>query len=156
MTESEQKKLVDELAIRDLQARYCDAVNRRDAVAMEQTWAKESVWGFLGKPIEGRDNIISFWKQAMAGFPKILQFYWPAGLKIDGDTGTGRWYLQEIVVDTKGNPLQFYGVYNDTYGKIDSEWLFTMRRFDLIHQGPGPLTEKGWLGYPQDVNNSLG
>ena len=155
MTNSELSRLADELAIQNLQARYSDAVNRRDADAMESTWAPDSVWGFMGNPINGRDAIISFWKEAMAGFPKILQFYYPAGIHIDGDGATCRWYLRELVIDSKGKPLQFYGVYNDKCSKIDNQWLFSERRFDLIYQGAGPLSADGWIGYPQDVNMPL-
>jgi hypothetical protein len=152
MTEYEKINLADELAIRRLQARYSDAVNRRDALAMENTWMKESVWVFLGNPIEGREKIMSVWNHAMDGFPQILQLYFLAGLKIENDSASGRWYIQEMVINRKGKSLQFLGVYNDTYVKTETGWQFKMRRFDLIHQGVGPLESAGWQGYPRDMN----
>ena len=36
--------LQDELALRDLMARYVDAVNRSEAAAWGATWAEDGVW----------------------------------------------------------------------------------------------------------------
>ena len=42
--------LEDELALRNLMARYVDAVNRYDADAWIATWAEDGVWNLLGNP----------------------------------------------------------------------------------------------------------
>ena len=152
MTSNDQNKLSDELALRNLEARYCDAVIRRDADAWESTWASDGAWVFMGQVIEGRENILAFWKQAMDGFPMIIHQYFSGGIKIDGDQATCRWYILETVVDTNGESKQFFGVYNDDCVKIKNDWLFMKRRFDLIYQGTGLLDADGWQGYPQVLN----
>ena len=152
MTSKDQYKLSDELALRNLEARYCDAVIRRDADAWGSTWAADGVWEFMGQVIEGRENILSFWKQAMDGFPMIIHHYFSGGLKIDGDQATCRWYILETVRDINGESKQFFGVYNDTCIKSDGGWLFKKRCFDLIYQGTALLDAAGWQGYPQDLD----
>jgi hypothetical protein len=155
MTQNEQNRLADELAIRNLEARYCDAVIRRDADAWESTWAEDSVWEFMGQNIEGRDNILTFWKQAMDGFPMIIHQYFSGGLEINGDQASCRWYILETVLDIKRKSKQFFGVYNDDCVRIENDWFFMKRRFDLIYQGAGLLDAAGWQGYPQDLNRPI-
>jgi len=151
----EQNKPAEELAIRNLEAQYCDAVIRRDANAWKSTWAEDSVWEFMGQLIEGRDNIAAFWKKAMDGFPMIIHQYFSGGIKIDGDQATCRWYILEAVSDINGESKQFFGIYNDVCVKSEKGWLFMKRRFDLIYQGPGLLDAAGWQGYPPDLNTQL-
>lgn len=155
MTQNEQNRLADELAIRNLEARYCDAVIRRDADAWESIWAVDGVWEFMGQTIEGRENIVTLWKQAMDDFPMIIHHYLSGGINIDGDNASCRWYINEMVINSMEESQQFFGVYNDECRKIENEWLFTKRRFDLMYQGPGPLDAAGWLGYPQDLNGPI-
>jgi len=152
MTAYKQNELADELAISNLEARYCDAVIRRDAGAWESTWAVDGVWEFMGQTIESRENIVTFWKQAMDGFPMIIHHYLSGGIKVDGDNASCRWYIHEMVINSMGEAQQFFGVYNDKCRKIEKEWLFTKRRFDLIYKGPGLLDAAGWQGYPQDLD----
>ena len=54
--------LQDELALRDLMARYVDAVNRSEAAAWAATWAEDGVWSLLGTSVSGRDNILELWQ----------------------------------------------------------------------------------------------
>ena len=155
MAFDEQNRLSDELGLRNLEARYCDAVIRRDADAWESTWALDGVWEFMGQTIEGRNNIVTLWKQAMDDFPMIIHHYLSGGINIDGDNASCRWYINEMVINTMGEALHFFGVYNDQCRKIENEWLFKKRRFDLIYQGPGLLDDAGWLGYPRDLDRPI-
>ena len=58
----------DESALRNLMARYVDAVKRNDAAAWASTWAADAVWNLLGAPVTGRDNILGLWQQMMSSF----------------------------------------------------------------------------------------
>ncbi len=144
-----------ELAIRALEARYCDAVNRRDAEAWSATWAQDSQWTLLGRTINGRAGIRAAWQTAMDSYPMVFHMPVTGLVTLRGEHALCRWYIHEFVRDQKGNALQFMGVYNDTCVPYGDAWVFKSRRFDIIYYGPGTLTADGWKGYPSDLNHAL-
>jgi len=136
----------DELAIRELNAAYADAVMRRDPEAWSALWAEDSRWYFLGEWIEGRDNILARWRDAMSGFPVVFHQITSEQIAVSGDTATSRVYLAEEVITTGQLSLRFIGVYDDICKRLDEGWRYRSRRFALIYQGPGSLVSEGWQG----------
>lgn len=128
-------KLEDELALRDLMARYVDAVNRYDADAWIATWADDAVWNLLGNPVEGKDNILALWQQMMGTFDFALMFPNSCLFDIDGDSASGHWYLHEYGRDKEGNGNTILSRYVDTYVKRDGQWLFKSREYGFIYNG---------------------
>ena len=141
--------LADQLAIRELNAAYADAVNRRDAVAWSSVWARDGRWFFLGEWIEDRDAIVARWQEAMSGFPVVYHQITSEQIAVSGDMAKSRVYLAEEIVTAEQLCLRFIGVYNDVCTRLDEGWRYKSRRFDLIYQGPGSLNPEGWLGYSQ-------
>lgn len=128
----------DELAIRDLAARYIDAVNRRDAEAWGATWSEQGVWEILGNRVEGREPIVAFWNGAMAGFSFTFMMLGSGTLAIEGDRASGRWYLTEHLVGVDGSASMVCGVYEDRYVREQGEWRFAERRYAILRQTPAP------------------
>jgi len=89
------KTLTDQIAIRELNAAYADAVIRRDAAAWSATWARDGRWYFLGEWIEGRDSIVARWQDAMNGFPVVFHQITSEQIAVSGDTAKSRVYLTE-------------------------------------------------------------
>ena len=141
--------LADQLAIRELNAAYADAVNRRDAVAWSSVWARDGRWFFLGEWIEDRDAIVARWQDAMSGVPVVYHQITSEQIAVSGDMAKSRVYLAEEIVTAEQLCLRFIGVYNDVCTRLDEGWRYKSRRFDLIYQGPGSLNPEGWLGYSQ-------
>jgi hypothetical protein len=131
-----------DLEIRDLAARYCDAVNRRDEAAWRATWASDSEWQLMGITKSGRDEIVAFWLEVMGTIPFVLQL--PSFGVIDfprspdpksPDTATGRWYINELTNrPSKGTALTI-GVYHDHYVHEENAWRFARRSFDVLYRG---------------------
>ena len=130
----------DELAIRDLIARYADAVNRSDQNDWGATWAEDGFWSLMGMESRGRDNIVQFWLGAMSGFKFALHMNGSGTLTIDGDRATGRWYLTEYTCDNDENTATIAGVYDDVYVKQDGNWLFAERLYQVLYMGPADLS----------------
>lgn len=130
----------DELALRNLMARYVDAVNRYDADAWIATWAEDSVWNLLGNPVTGRENILGLWQQMMATFEFALLLPSSCLFEVTGDSATGHWYLQEYSRDLEGNAGALVSRYDDTYTRVDGEWLFASRAYSFIYNGPPDLS----------------
>jgi uncharacterized protein (TIGR02246 family) len=130
----------DELALRNLMARYVDAVNRNDASAWASTWATDGVWNLLGTPVTGRDNILGLWQQMMSGFEFAIMMPSSCVLDITDDTASGHWYLQEYTRDLEGNASSVLSRYLDTYIKQDGQWLYQSREYGFIYHGAPDLS----------------
>ena len=133
-------KLADEMAIRDLVARYADAVNRRDADAWVALWARDCEWHILGNPMTGRDDVLALWRSLMEGFSFVIQVIYSGTIELDGDEATGCWYLCEIWKGPDGSAGMTVGVYRDRYVREEDMWRFRRRRFDILYMGPPDLS----------------
>ena len=140
--------IADELAIRRLNADYCDAIMRRDADAWGSTWADDGRWFLTDEPTEGRDNLVATWLATMEGFPVVFHQVTNEQIDVSGDTATQRVYVNEELITADGQALRFVGVYNDELKRTSQGWRYASRRFGVLYQGPGALVEDGWMGYP--------
>lgn len=141
MTMNQQQTLVaDQLALRDLMAKYCDAVNRGDGESWIATWAPDASWNLLGTLVNGREQILELWQQMMAGFEFVVMMPSSCQFHIDGDTASGHWYLQEFsrAQDGAGNTL--LSRYTDRYTKHNDQWLFSHRDYVFIYNGAADLS----------------
>ena len=129
-----------DLALRNLMARYIDAVNRGDGDAWITTWAEDASWQLLGNTVTGRDNILALWKQMMTGFEFALMLPSSCLFDINGHQASGHWYLQEHTRDREGNAASVVSRYRDSYSCIDGEWLYQSRDYDIIYYGPADLS----------------
>lgn len=121
-------------AIRVLNDRYADAVNRRDATAWGALWAEDGAWDLMETRVEGRAAITGLWVQAMAGFGFVGFFSQVGALAVAGDRAEGRVWTHEVLdgpAETGGGERRPLGRYDDRYVKRGGEWLFAERRFSL-------------------------
>jgi hypothetical protein len=132
--------IADQLAIHELVSRYADAVTRRDEQAWADTWAEDGEWHVLGNPAKGREAVVALWNKLMGGLPFVIQLPSAGTISIDGPNGTGRWYITEHGKTADGSGLFTVGVYHDRYRRIDGEWRFARRRFDMLYSGPPDLS----------------
>ena len=131
--------VADELEIRQLVALYADAVNRVDKDQWAGTWAEDSAWSLPGLgDVSGKEAIVNLWEQAMGGFEFVAQLVYHGTLFIDGDTGTGRWYLSEHLRPAGTTEGVFnIGSYADEYQRCDGRWLFARRNYSVLYNDEG-------------------
>ena len=132
--------LEDEFALRDLMARYVDAVNRSDGDAWIATWADNAEWNLLGMPVTGKDNILALWQQMMSSFEFALMLPSSCLFDVNGDTATGHWYLHEYSRDKEGTGTTMLSRYLDSYSRRDGQWLFQTREYSFIYNGPADMS----------------
>jgi hypothetical protein len=150
-------RMADELAIRDLVARYVDATNRRDRKAWSATWALKARWVMPDMTdldsdllMEGHGEIVSGWVAAMQSYPFVAHMLHSGHVEwADRDSATGRWYVSEVVEDEDGDRHHFYGVYNDRYTRQNDVWLFAERIFSLLYMGDAPWNGQAFP-HPQE------
>jgi len=125
----------DEMGLRNLMARYADAVNRYDAGAWIGTWAEDGEWNLLGTPVRGREAILTLWHQMMGGFEFALLLPSSSLFAVQGERASGHWYLHEYNRDREGRAGVNVSRYDDTYVRRDGEWLFQSRRYTFLYNG---------------------
>jgi ketosteroid isomerase-like protein len=130
----------DQLEIRDLVARYSDAVNRRDTEAWADTWAEDASWQILGRAPEGRAAIVALWQKMMSGFPFVVQMPSEGVVELSGDEASGRFYLTEYGRSADGTGLLTLAVYHDRFRREPDRWRFCERRFHALYSGPPDLS----------------
>jgi uncharacterized protein (TIGR02246 family) len=134
------RNVADELALRELVARYADAVCRRDAAAWGATWAADGEWQIMGQTAQGRDEIVALWERFMAGIPQVIQIPHEGLIEIDGARASLRWYVTEQGKLADGSALVMTGIYLDECVKEDEVWLFAKRVFHSLYSGPPDLS----------------
>lgn len=123
------QRLEDIEAIRNLKARYClacdDNYNPEDLAPL---FAEDAVWdgGILGLA-EGRTAINEFFTAASAKVPFALHYVTNPIIEANGNEATGNWLLWEpmtFTTDSGNLGIWHSASYNDTYVKVDGQWLF--------------------------------
>jgi hypothetical protein len=139
----------DELAIRNLLARYGDAVCRRDAAGWVATWSADCTWDLGGGRVtHGRDETFALWQKSLAKYPWVAQLPASGTVAVIDGVVRGSWYVLELNHLADGSGVMHLGHYDDTYVRDEGEWRFGVRRFHLVYRGamdPGtvnPLPER--------------
>ena len=123
----------DRLAIRELHDSYCDAVLRRDPDDWGALWTEDAVWSLMGTEVVGRENIVNLWNGAMSAFDAVSFLGISGSLEVTGDTASGRYQTHEVLVE-KGVTRMAGGRYDDEFRKVDGQWLYSKRIFNIVAQ----------------------
>jgi hypothetical protein len=134
---SELRNALDQLAIRNLQAAYGDAVTR-------QAWDEFEPMFLADCPIhldlrDGREmehvgpsDLAAFIASSMEQFEFFEFAMLNAVVSVDGDGATGRVYMWELRQDTEHRWTNAFGVYADQYACVDGRWVFASRRYSSL------------------------
>ena len=139
--------LPDELAIRNLVARYSDAVGRRDEQAWAATWTDDGVWNVGFVKASGRSDVVKTWSTLMEHFRFVTQMPQSGAIQLEGDEADGTWHVMELGWPGQGDPTCTFGIYEDRYRRTGDGWCFAQRNFHVLYMGAADL--KGQLfGHP--------
>ena len=130
----------DELAIRNLVARYADSITRGDHADWASTWAPDGEWHVLGQVASGREAALKRLEELLSALAFVVQIPASGVIELAGDTGTGRWTLTEHGKFAGGDPFFSIGTYDDAYARIEGRWHFRSRRFTTLYMGPPDLS----------------
>jgi PII-like signaling protein len=127
------QRVEDELAIRNLAARFTDAVNERDVVAFRALWAIDATWE-IGSPFQkaaqGVDAIAEMFTSLLSAKPLFVQLTHSGIVSFTSETtATSRFTERER---GKG-PQDFYenlAVYRDELVKQANGWRFKIRFYE--------------------------
>ncbi|MCP3986513.1 MAG: nuclear transport factor 2 family protein [bacterium] len=132
--------VTDELAIRNLVARYADAVTRDDGDCWTATWTENGSWHILGQMAQGRSELNTLRRNMMSGFESVVQLPSTGQVSVEAETGHGRWTITEHARLAGGGALSTLGIYDDRYLCEGGVWYFAERRFHALYIGPADLS----------------
>ncbi|HEX7856496.1 MAG TPA: nuclear transport factor 2 family protein [Sphingobium sp.] len=128
--------VVAECGIRQLHARFVDAVWRKDDAAFGACWGKDAEWKIATLHMHGRDEIQGIFAKLLGACQRVQLIPGPLLLEVTGDTAIGRVNCTELAKMGDGSSAMTLGVYHDHYTQEDGRWVFARRHFGLHYRGP--------------------
>ncbi|MER7197875.1 MULTISPECIES: nuclear transport factor 2 family protein [unclassified Streptomyces] len=134
--------IADRVEIEALRGEFTDAAMMRDRARLASLFTEDGVLRMPDVPIEmnGREEIRTGGERLQAQWDFFVQNTHPGVIRIDGDTATGRAYMQEIARMQSGFQGLNYAIYHDRYRRTDEGWRFTERVYEIRYFDTTPLT----------------
>jgi uncharacterized protein (TIGR02246 family) len=144
---------VADCGVRQLYARYADAVWRRDPAAFVDCFTADGEWKIAGHHLRGREEIAGGFARFMAPSERVLMLVGATvlGLADDGSL-SGRTPVTERIRLADGRGVRTIGVYHERYQDEGDRWRFRRRHWSLHYYGApdlsGPFFESSDYGPP--------
>ena len=139
---SDLQSIVDRFEIEALRGESTDAAMMRDWDRFASLFTPDGAWRIpdVGVEFEGREAIRD-------GIARLQENLWeffvqnthPGTIQVDGDTATGRAYIEEFGRFSDGRSQVNYSIYHDRYRRTPDGWRFEERRFEVRYFDTTPL-----------------
>ncbi len=129
-----------ESGIRQLHARYTDAVYRKDYVAFGDCFTEDAQWRIAGTVLQGRAHIMAMLEGLMPNYHRVLMMFRTPILEVGDGVASGRTYVTEQNAFKSGRPGTSIGIYYERFIQQDDRWRFTWRLFQLHYLGPPDMS----------------
>ena len=134
MTTTDRRDDID--AIKSLKYRYLRCVDLRLWDELAETLAPE-VSASYGKRLSytGRDEVVAGLREQMTDDVITEHQAHHPEIEVDGDTATGRWYLQDrVIVPAFDTMIIGSAFYSDTYARQDGRWVITSTGYKRTYE----------------------
>lgn len=118
-----------ECAIRQLHARYADAVWRKDIDAFGNCFAEDCEWRVAGSIMRGRSQIMEAMRDVFPRYNRILMTFRTPILQVGDGVASGRTYVSENSQFADGTPFGPIGIYFEHFVDEGDQWRFKWRLF---------------------------
>jgi len=131
----------DRVEIEALRGEFTDAVMMRDRPRLASLFTVDGVLRMPNIPVEqvGREEILVGGERLQSQWDFFVQTTHPGTIVLDGDTATGRAYLQELARTLDGRQGLNYAVYHDRYRRTVEGWKFAERVYEVRYLDTSPL-----------------
>ncbi|MFF4362682.1 nuclear transport factor 2 family protein [Streptomyces sp. NPDC001604] len=133
--------VADRVEIEALRGEFTDAAMMRDRPRLASLFTPDGVLRMPNIPVEqvGREEILAGGERLQAQWDFFVQNTHPGTIQLDGDTATGRAYIQEIARTLDGRQGLNYAVYHDRYQRTEEGWRFAERVYEVRYLDTSPL-----------------
>jgi uncharacterized protein (TIGR02246 family) len=129
-----------ERGVRDLHARYTDAVFRKDFDAFAECFTRDGEWRISGRVFRGRTEIREAIAVILDNFVRVLfTARTPILDVVDGEL-VARTYIDEKCAWKNGNTNIAIGHYYERFAEEDGRWRFAWRLFETLYRGDPDLS----------------
>jgi ketosteroid isomerase-like protein len=134
--------IADRVEIAALSGEFTDAAMMRDRVRLASLFTPDGVLRMPNVPVEmvGREEIRACGERLQDQWDFFVQTTHPGTIRIDGDTATGRAYIQELVRTRDGRQCLNFAIYHDRYQRTGDGWRFAERVYEVRYLDTTPLT----------------
>lgn len=129
-----------DFGIRQLHARFADAVWRQDADLFAACWSSDGLWKIAGMEVRGRAALTDACRMMLGRCSHIHLITGLPILEADGDTVLGRLAMTEFARMQDGSTAMTIGWYHDRYVEEDGLWRFAKRHWSFKYRGAPDLT----------------
>ena len=133
--------IADRVEIEALRGEFTDAAMMRDRARLASLFTPDGALRMPNIPADlvGREQIRAVGEQLQAQWDFFVQTTHPGTIALDGDTATGRAYIQELVRTRDGRQGLNYAIYHDRYRRTGDGWKFTERVYEVRYLDTTPL-----------------
>jgi hypothetical protein len=120
-------------AIKELKARYFYHIDEQDWEAFNELFT-EDVYLNYGEELgeyEGQEGLEEFAAQIGGQMDTSSHMAANPIIDVDGDTATGRWYVDAREAFSNGQTGITQAEYRDEYRRVDGEWKFAKKRVQI-------------------------
>jgi uncharacterized protein (TIGR02246 family) len=132
--------LLAESAVRQLHARYADALWRKDADAFAALFAEDAEWKVAGMHLQGRDAIREAFATFMRHIGRTLMLFGPPAVELTPEGASSRTLVTENNKFADGRTASTIGVYFERFVRQADGWRFAWRHWNLYYIGPPDFT----------------
>ncbi|MGW0884706.1 LUD domain-containing protein [Streptomyces sp. NPDC002671] len=135
------QEIADRVEIEALRGEFTDAAMMRDRARLAALFTPDGVLRMPNIPVEfvGREEIRTGGERLQAQWDFFVQNSHPGTIRLDGDTATGRTYMQEIARVLDGRSGLNFAVYHDSYQRTPEGWKFAERVYEVRYVDTTPL-----------------
>ncbi|MEU6199417.1 LUD domain-containing protein [Streptomyces sp. NPDC047061] len=135
--------IADRVEIEALRGEFTDAAMMRDRPRLASLFTPDGALRMPDIPVEliGREEILAGGERLQSQWDFFVQNTHPGTILIDGDgdTATGRAYIQELARTLDGRQGLNYAVYHDRYRRTAEGWRFAERVYEVRYLDTSPL-----------------
>lgn len=133
--------IADRVEIEALRGEFTDAVMMRDRPRLAALFTPDGALRMPNIPVEqiGREEILAGGERLQSQWDFFVQNTHPGTIQLDGDTATGRAYIQELARTLDGREGLNYAVYHDRYQRTQEGWRFAERVYEVRYLDTSPL-----------------
>jgi ketosteroid isomerase-like protein len=138
---SDFQAIADRVEIEALRGEYTDAVMMRDYDRVASLFTPDGALRMPNVPVElaGPQEIRAWGERVPDVVDYLVQTTHPGTIQLDGDTASGRAYIQELIRLRDGSSQVNYAIYHDRYQRIGGGWKFTERVYEIRYLDHSPL-----------------
>ena len=138
---SDFQAIADRVEIEGLRGEFTDAAMMRDYDRLAALFTPEGALRMPNIPADlaGQDEIRAWGERVPTLVDYLVQTTHPGTIRLDGDTATGRAYIQELLRGRDGRTELNYAIYHDRYRRTEDGWKFAERVFEVRYLDTTPL-----------------